>query len=194
MSGRSPVRGPLLPSRNKSNISSRHKVLSRSRLLLTVTAFLLAFFTAAAVLHHLWNGPNEQNHRQAVQSCTKILQGLEVLCQACNRPKSQLNCKVTDELEGKIVVLADCFASYCSLLWPWQRSGFRGDGINLPLPAPRNKADILVVYVFSNTDAEYEANLRFFLKHGVHGDDGCDYLIVIQTGGTSQVSKYVYSK
>ena len=71
----------------------------------------------------------------------------------------------------------------------WQR-GTRKDGINLPLPQPRKKANTLVLYVFSNTDAEYEANLRFFLKHGVSADDGCDYIVVIQTGGTSKVRPF----
>ena len=75
----------------------------------------------------------------------------------------------------------------CSILRQWQR-GARKDGIDLPLPQPRKKADTLVLYVFSNTDAEYEANLRFFLKHGVDANDGCDYIIVIQTGGTSKVT------
>lgn len=44
------------------------------------------------------------------------------------------------------------------------------------------KADTLVVYVFSNTDPEYYANLLFFLRFGVAEGDGCDYVIIIQTG------------
>lgn len=55
------------------------------------------------------------------------------------------------------------------------------------LPAPRKSTDTLVLYVFSNTDTEYEANLRFFLKYGVQQDDGCDYLIILQQGGASKV-------
>ena len=53
---------------------------------------------------------------------------------------------------------------------------------------PKEKADTLVLYVFSNTDDEYLPNLMFFLRHGVQPGDGCDYVIVIQTGGTSKVS------
>lgn len=40
----------------------------------------------------------------------------------------------------------------------------------------------LVVYVFSNSDREYEQNLRFFIKHAIHADDGCEYVFIIQTG------------
>jgi hypothetical protein len=47
--------------------------------------------------------------------------------------------------------------------------------------------DTLVVYIFSNTDPEYANNLRFFLKHGVAADDGCDYVVVIQTGDDSKL-------
>lgn len=40
--------------------------------------------------------------------------------------------------------------------------------------------DTLVVYVYSNTDPEYQANLKYFLKTGVRADDGCDYVVIIQ--------------
>ncbi len=43
------------------------------------------------------------------------------------------------------------------------------------------KADTLVVYVFSPTDPEYENNLRYFLREGVHDNDGCDYVFVLQS-------------
>ena len=66
----------------------------------------------------------------------------------------------------------------------------RGKGLALPLPERRTQAHILVIYVFSNTDAEYESNLQFFIKHGVKADDGCDYIIVIQTGGASKVVRH----
>ena len=69
-----------------------------------------------------------------------------------------------------------------------QRGSTRGKGI--ALPQPRKQADTLVLYIFSNTDAEYENNMRFFLRHGVRADDGCDYVIVIQTGGTSKVQPH----
>lgn len=42
--------------------------------------------------------------------------------------------------------------------------------------------DTLVVYVYSNTDPEYQANLKYFLKTGVRADDGCDYVVIIQEG------------
>ena len=44
-------------------------------------------------------------------------------------------------------------------------------------------AHTLVVYIFSKTDTEYENNMRFFLRWGVAADDGCDYVIIIQTMG-----------
>ncbi len=44
-------------------------------------------------------------------------------------------------------------------------------------------AQTLVVYIFSKTDTEYENNMRFFLRWGVAADDGCDYVIIIQTMG-----------
>lgn len=43
------------------------------------------------------------------------------------------------------------------------------------------KADTLVVYVYSPTDPEYENNLRYFLREGVHDHDGCDYVFVLQS-------------
>ncbi|KAK9808733.1 hypothetical protein WJX72_002733 [[Myrmecia] bisecta] len=48
----------------------------------------------------------------------------------------------------------------------------------------KRPADTLVIYIFSNTDSEYERNLRFFLAYAVAENDGCDYTVVIQTGET----------
>lgn len=50
-------------------------------------------------------------------------------------------------------------------------------------------ADTLVVYVFSNTDVEYGNNLRFFLQFGVAENDGCDYIVIIQTGEGLEVGE-----
>ena len=44
-----------------------------------------------------------------------------------------------------------------------------------------------MLYVFSNTDPEYYANLLFFIKHGIPGCDSCDYIIVINQGPTEEV-------
>ena len=41
-------------------------------------------------------------------------------------------------------------------------------------------ADTLVIYVYSNTDLEYERNLRYFVQHGMWEGDGCEYLIIVQ--------------
>ena len=41
-------------------------------------------------------------------------------------------------------------------------------------------ADTLVVYVYSNTNPEYQRNFHFFLKHGIKPDDNHHYIIVIQ--------------
>lgn len=74
----------------------------------------------------------------------------------------------------------------CRLYQSKQRSSVRGKGLALPKLKP--KSDTLVLYIFSNTDGEYENNLRFFLRHGVEAGDGCDYVVIIQTGGTSKAS------
>ncbi len=41
--------------------------------------------------------------------------------------------------------------------------------------------DTLVVYIFSYTNTEYKENLLHFVRHGIREDDGCQYVIVIQT-------------
>ena len=43
-------------------------------------------------------------------------------------------------------------------------------------PQPRT----IVVYIYSNTDPEYERNLRFFVEHGVRAGSECHYVIVVQ--------------
>lgn len=43
-------------------------------------------------------------------------------------------------------------------------------------------ADTLVIYVYAHTDVEYSDNLRYLLEFGVAPTDGCDYLVVVQTG------------
>jgi hypothetical protein len=41
--------------------------------------------------------------------------------------------------------------------------------------------DTLVVYIYSNTDEQYETNLRYFLRHGVSPPGvGVDYVVVLQ--------------
>ena len=41
----------------------------------------------------------------------------------------------------------------------------------------------IVVYIYSNSDPEYERNLRFFVERGVRGDSDCHYVIVVQQVG-----------
>lgn len=38
----------------------------------------------------------------------------------------------------------------------------------------------LVTYIFSDTDAEYVNNLKFFVRWGVRENDGADYIFVLQ--------------
>lgn len=45
----------------------------------------------------------------------------------------------------------------------------------------------LVVYVFSETDTEYENNLRFFLRHGPTENDGCHYVFIMQESEGSKI-------
>lgn len=47
--------------------------------------------------------------------------------------------------------------------------------------------DVLVMYVFSNTDPEYLENLKFFLREGVHPNDGCEYLFIVNRGSEEEV-------
>ncbi len=41
-------------------------------------------------------------------------------------------------------------------------------------------SDTLVIFVYSDSDTEYEQNLQFFVRHGMWEGDGCDYIIVVQ--------------
>lgn len=40
--------------------------------------------------------------------------------------------------------------------------------------------DTLVIYVHSDTDAEYRNNLQFFIEHAIREEDRCDYVIIVQ--------------
>ena len=40
--------------------------------------------------------------------------------------------------------------------------------------------ETLVLYIHSNTDPEYERNMRFFVQHGMAAGDGCEYVIIVQ--------------
>ena len=60
--------------------------------------------------------------------------------------------------------------------------------LDSPFNTAKRPVDTLVVYIFSNTDPEYANNMRFFLKNGVADGDGCEYVIVIQTGEGSKVT------
>lgn len=50
------------------------------------------------------------------------------------------------------------------------------------MPRRRQSSSTLVIYVFSGTDPEYEANLNFFLREGIQEGDGVTYIIAIQHG------------
>ena len=43
-----------------------------------------------------------------------------------------------------------------------------------------SRPSTLVMYVYSNTDSEYERNLLYFIEHGMWEGDGCDYVIIVQ--------------
>ncbi|DBA99576.1 TPA: hypothetical protein ACH3X3_012154 [Trebouxia sp. C0006] len=49
-----------------------------------------------------------------------------------------------------------------------------------PKPPDQIIKDTLVMYIFSPTDAEYERNMRYFVKHGISEGDPCHYIIVVQ--------------
>lgn len=44
-------------------------------------------------------------------------------------------------------------------------------------------ADTLVIYIYSNSDSEYERNLHFFVERGIADGDGSHYIIVVQEVG-----------
>lgn len=43
-----------------------------------------------------------------------------------------------------------------------------------------DQPETLVLYTYSNSDPEYERNLRFFVEHGMAEGDGCEYVIIVQ--------------
>ena len=47
--------------------------------------------------------------------------------------------------------------------------------------------DVLVMYIFSNTDPQYLNNLKFFVHEGVHDGDGCEYIFVINRSADEEV-------
>jgi hypothetical protein len=48
-------------------------------------------------------------------------------------------------------------------------------------------SDVIVMYIFSNTDPMYLGNLKHFLREGVHADDGCDYIFVVNRSPNEEV-------
>lgn len=52
------------------------------------------------------------------------------------------------------------------------------------------QSDVLVMYIFSNTDPQYLNNLKFFLREGVHAGDGCEYIFVINRTPDEEVRKF----
>lgn len=57
---------------------------------------------------------------------------------------------------------------------------------------------VLVLYVFSNTDPQYLANLEFFVNEGIREADGCEYIIIVNRGPSEEVCwtihAHVYSQ
>jgi hypothetical protein len=53
-------------------------------------------------------------------------------------------------------------------------------------PVARNPT--LVLYIFSNTDPQYLNNLKFFLREGVHANDRCEYVFVVNQNAKDVVS------
>lgn len=51
-------------------------------------------------------------------------------------------------------------------------------------------SDVLVMYIFSNTDPLYLDNLKFFLREGVHADDGCEYIFVVNRSPDEEVRSH----
>jgi hypothetical protein len=62
-----------------------------------------------------------------------------------------------------------------------------GSWKNLRTAGKGASADVLVMYVFSNTDPQYLENLRFFLREGVYAADGCEYLFIVNRSSDEKV-------
>lgn len=54
----------------------------------------------------------------------------------------------------------------------------------------RRKPETLVLYSFSHTDFAYHHNLLYYLRHGVHEDDGCHHMIIINNSLRSPVRTF----
>lgn len=48
-------------------------------------------------------------------------------------------------------------------------------------------AHTLVLYSFENSDPESHANLVFFVKHGMPGCSGCEYIVVLNAANSARV-------
>jgi hypothetical protein len=47
-------------------------------------------------------------------------------------------------------------------------------------PTPRQKSDLLVVYLFGISDKHYQRNFQFFVEHGMDANDGIEYVVIVQ--------------
>jgi hypothetical protein len=56
-----------------------------------------------------------------------------------------------------------------------------------PGPLLRTGRDHLLLYAFSNSDAEALANLQYFVQEAVLNDTLADFIVIVQQGPTLQV-------
>ena len=56
-----------------------------------------------------------------------------------------------------------------------------------PVEEDKPAVQTLVLYIFSNTDPEYIDNLRYYVRTAIQEDDGCQHVIVVNSGEDSPV-------
>ncbi|DBB06321.1 TPA: hypothetical protein ACH3X1_011892 [Trebouxia sp. C0004] len=77
-----------------------------------------------------------------------------------------------------LVATYSCYSS--TQMWNTNVSTTRKLSEQQPIRPDQIIKDTLVMYIFSPTDAEYERNMRYFVKHGISEGDPCHYIIVVQ--------------
>lgn len=71
---------------------------------------------------------------------------------------------------------------FLGLWWGGSQKKDRQKGVSVLGQGVAAGPGTLVLYIFSNTDQEYINNFRFFVRHGMRDGDGCEYVVVVNTG------------
>jgi hypothetical protein len=96
-------------------------------------------------------------------------------------------------LFGSCIVLSaiSLIFALCQLLYgTWGQQLYHMQHFRTSSDARAN--DVLVMYIFSNTDPQYLSNLHFFLREGVHSGDGCEYIFVVNRSPDDPVRQILH--